>query len=470
MADTTKDLLRRSQAVKSPRNAEEVAPSRNPNPVPAIRKGEDATTGRPFSMLRLFGVMGGQIHKDNAKVEMDLITGFRKAMEDTGTMIQGGSRQSAYLIGARSFLPDDLAYHKATKELFDGCAGFQKAVDPDEMLWTARQMDAALIQKGYEPRFQKTAMSYLTDTIGGSLVAPPEMGEIIPLMRNQSAVDRAGARSVPLPPQGKWVAPRVTGPTTGYWIGENTAITESNPMTGQVEMMAKKLGVLVRVPNELFKYANASADAMLRTDIAKTLALGFDYACLYGTSGAQPKGLIYYDSTNEVLTYTASVTGSAGDTLQPQDGYKMSAAIEDRNFDLANWKWIMRPKFWGTIASFRASSGAVTTADQFGLFVQDLTRKLGDGAAPNWCGYPVVRSSQLPNNLVKGGSGATLTEIWGGCWNEFLMGLYGAVEFATAVQGDTTFAADQTLIRGILHADATPRYPGAFSRCTSLVF
>jgi HK97 family phage major capsid protein len=311
-------------------------------------------------------------------------------------------------------------------------------------------------------------MSYLTDTIGGTLVAPPEMGELIPLMRNQSALDRAGARMVPLPPQGKWVAPRITGPSTGYWIGENTAISESNPTTGQVEMMAKKLACLVRVPNELFKYANASADAMLRTDIAKTLSLGFDYAGFYGTSGAQPKGLKFYDSTNEVLSYTASTVGTDGNTLNPQDGYLMSSNIEDRNFDLSGWKWIMRPKMWGKIASFRSSSGAVTTADQLGLFVQDLTRKLGDGAPAQWTGYPVVRSSQITASLTKG-SGTGLTEIWGGVWNEFLMGLYGAVEFATATQGDTMFAADQTLIRGILHCDCVPRYPGAFARCSDLV-
>lgn len=459
------ELKRRTEAVRKPvGNANDLAPSH----VPAIRKGEDATTSRPFSMLRMFGAMAGKVPREQAKVELDLSGAFRKALEDTQSMIQSGDRSSFWQIGARDLLPHDIASHQATKELHYSMGQMQKSVDPDEVMWMAAKLDGALMEKGYDARFQKTAMSYLTDTTGGTLVAPPEMGEIIPLMRNQSAVDRAGARTIPLPPQGKWVAPRVTNPTTGYWIGENTAVTESNPTTGQAEMMAKKLAVMVRVPNELFKYASVSADALLRTDIAKTLALGFDYACLYGTSGAQPKGLKFYDSTNEVLTYTASVTGTDGDTLQPQDGYKMAAQIEDRNFDLAGWKWIMRPRFWGNIASFRASSGAVTTADQLGLFVQDLTRKLGDGAAPNWCGYPVVRSSQLPNNLTKG-SGTTLTEIWGGIWSEFLMGMYGAVEFAQSVQGDSEFTNDQTRIRGILHCDAVPRYAGAFAKCTSLI-
>lgn len=463
----TLDALRqRAQSASRPTNpGTNVAPST----APAVRKGEDPLTSRPFSMIRLFGVMGNQIPRDHAKIELDLMGGFKKALEDTGSIVQGGGGGSFYALGARALLPDTVAYHKATIELYESSSMLQKATDPDEMLWIGREIDRLMVEKGYEPRFQKTAMSYLTDTTGGTLVAPPEMGELIPLMRNQSALDRAGARMVPLPPQGKWVAPRITGPTTGYWIGENTAISESNPTTGQAEMMAKKLAVMCRLPNELFKYASASADAMIRQDISKTLALGFDYAGLYGTSGAQPKGLKFFDSTNEVLVHVAATVGNDGNTLNPQDGYLMSAAIEDRNFDLGGWKWIMRPKMWGKIASFRSSSGAVTTADQLGLFVQDLTRKLGDGAPAQWCGYPVVRSSQITNSLTKGSSGATLTEIWGGVWNELLMGMYGAVEFASSVQGDSEFTNDQTRIRGILHCDCVPRYPGAFSRCSDLI-
>ncbi len=465
MADV-KSLLRRADAATKP--SRESTDVTQPN-APAVRKGEDSLSSRPFSMLRLFGVLGGQIPRENAKTEMALTGNFKKALEETGNIIQGGGAGSVYTLGAKAYLPDTVAYHEATQALYEGASQVNKAADPDEITWIAKKLDDVLFSKGYAPQFQKTAMSYLTDTIGGSLVAPPEMGELIPLMRNQSAVDRAGARSVPLPPQGKWVAPRITGPTTGYWIGENTAISESNPTTGEAAMMAKKLAVMVRLPNELFKYASASADAMIRQDVSKTLALGFDYACLYGTSGAQPKGLKFYDSSNEVSAYTASSTGTDGDTLQPQDGYKMAANIEDRNFDLAGWKWIMRPKMWGKIASFRSSSGAVTTADQLGLFVQDLTRKLGDGAPAQWCGYPVVRSAQITNALTKGSSGATLTEIWGGIWNEFLMGMYGAVEFASSTQGDSEFTNDQTRIRGILHCDCVPRYPGAFSRCSDLI-
>lgn len=461
---TANDLVRRANAATKPISAASVVPDH----APAVRKGEDSMGSRPFSMLKMLGMIGGAVSRENAKVEVELLAGFRKALDETGSMIQGGSAGSSYYPGARTMLPYEAMEHKATKALIQASAAGMGGIDADEMMWEAKRIDNALLQKGYEPRFQKTAMSYLTDTIGGTLVAPAEMGELIPLMRNQSAVDRAGGRMVPLPPQGKWVAPRITSATTGYWIGENTSITESNPQTGQVELMAKKLGVLCRIPNELFKYASVSADAMLREDIAKTLALGFDYSILYGTSGAQPKGLIYYTGSNELLSYTASTVGSNGNILNPQDGYQMAAAIEDRNFRVdGSFKWIMRPKLWGAVASYRSSSGATTTADQFGLFVQDLTRIVGAKIETNFCGYEVIRSSQIRNTLTKGTS-SNLSEVFGGMWSECLMGMYGAVEFAANPLGEATFAQDQTLIRGILHADSAFRYPGAFVQCTSL--
>lgn len=463
MADTN-ELLKRAHAAKKPSDG---AAAVVPDHVPAVRKGENALTSRPFSFMKMIGLKSGALTQDEAKIEYDLIAGFKKALQDTGCVPEKAGGGSFFYPGSRPLLPHQVSGHRATNELLMSAGSSMEAADPDEMEWIGERVGGRF-HKSYEPQHIKTAMSYLTDLTGGALVAPPEMGEVIPLMRNQSAVDRAGARMIPLPPQGKWVAPRVASASTGYWLGENNAITQSNPTFGQVEMMAKKLAVLILVPNELFKYASPSADAILREDMAKTLALGYDYACLYGTSGAQPKGLVFYTGSDEVLDYTASTVGNDGNTLNPQDGYLMSAAIEDRNFDLSNWKWLMRPKMWGKIASFRSSSGAVTTADQLGLFVQDLTRTLGAGAGAQWTGYPVVRSAQIKGNLTKG-SGTGLTEIFGGCWNEFLMGMYGAIEFATATQGDTMFAQDQTMVRGILHADSVPRYSGAFAKCTSLI-
>lgn len=457
MADPKKIVeklkARREDGARPAVSADEVIPSTPP----AVRKGESALTSRPFSMLKAIGAMCNKVSPEKAKVENDLLIKFRKALDETGNLIQSGDHGSMWYPGSRSFLATEVATHAATQELVaSGNAGASVA-DPEELLWVA---------KNYAPQYMKTAMSYLTDTIGGSLVAPPEMGEIIPLMRNKSVLDRAGAKQVPLPANGKWVAPRITGASTGTWIGENTEIPESNPTTGEVTMMAKKNAVLIRVPNELFKFASAASDALFRDDIAKTLALNFDYAGLYGAgSGGQPKGVVNFTGTNELIDF-AGVTpapkgiGTNGNQLRPEDGYRMAGLIAGRNFDPSGFKWVLRPELAANINGYRAD--AVTTGDGAGTFVQAITRLIGANQSKDWCGYELTASAQVRQNQSKGSSGTVLTDLFGGVWSEFLMGMYGAVEFATATQGDVPFARDQTMIRGILHCDCVPRYPGAF--------
>ena len=456
MADLKKVLKEVQRGRDDERRPVTPAESVIPSSAPAIRKGEDSMTSRPFRFVKALGLIGGVVQRDEAKVEYDLVTRFKKALGDTQNLVQGATANGIFLPGDRSFLPDDARGHDATREIIAASAAGVAGFDPEEMVWFA---------KNYAPQYQKTAMSYLTDSTGGALVAPPEMGELIPLMRNKSALDRAGAKQVPLPAQGKWVAPRVTSASTAYAVTENTAITESNPTVGEVSMMAKKIAVIVRMPNELFKYASGAVDALLRDDIAKTLALAFDYECLYGAgSGGQTKGLVYYTGSNEVYDYAASTPapkgiGANGNTLRPEDGYNMAAIVEDRNFDANGFKWVLRPTLKGSINGYRAD--AVTAGDAAGPFAQAITRLVGTQQSKDWCGYDMVASAQVRNTVTKG-SASNLTELFGGVWSEFLMGMYGAVEFATNVFGEATFIADQTLIRGILHCDAVPKYPGAF--------
>jgi hypothetical protein len=138
----------------------------------------------------------------------------------------------------------------------------------------------------------------------------------------------------------------------------------------------------------------------------------------------------------------------------------MAGQVEDRNFDLERgFGWIMRPRLWATIAGVRGDT--ISAGDQAGPFVQSITRAISDGIGSNWCGYKVTRSSQVSASGAKGATSTGLTQCWGGVWSEFLMGMYGSVEFATA-QGETAFQSDQTLVRAILHCDCVPRYPGAF--------
>lgn len=427
-------------------------PQRPPVERVNIRTGEDSLTSRGFSLVKAMGMVTNRLTADECKVEVEGLRSFTKAVDETGCRATALSSGTMLMPLGMNFLPEQVVTHEAyrtfRKSWDAGVAGY----DPDEVAWLQRR----LVKSG--------GQSSLDDSIGGTLVAPPVQGELIDLVRPQEALIAAGATQVPLPPNGRIVYPAATSPTTAYWVGEKQTITDSEIGTGEVALMAKKLAVLVKVPNELFRFATVAADALIRKDASKSLALGLDNAALYGTGALQPKGLVSYTGTNELIDYAAITTpapagiGANGNTLQPQDGFRMAGLVEDRNFEFGGW--VMRPILWGGIASRRAA--AITANDEAGQFVQSQFREVGSGVTPTWCGYKVTRSAVIRNDQVKGSSGATLTEAWGGQWEHLMLGMYGAIEITTGATGDTQLATDQTHVRVLMLCDSAPRYRGAF--------
>ena len=434
-----------------------------PSGAPFVTTGPVGQDSRGFSLLKAVGAMRGFVPADQAKAELGACEKFEKALRDTHTEPHKREPGSIMLPLAMDHLPPETNDHEGARVMKSMFAAGMANYDPEEAAWTARR----IMKSAASGTVYKTAMSYLQDSIGGTLVAPPQMGELIELVRPKECLMAAGATSVPIPANGRITWPRATGPTSFYWVGENTATTESNPTTGQVAMQARKGGVLTRVPNELFRFASVAADAFIRNDAAKSIALGIDYAGLYGTGGAaQPKGLTLYTGANEVIDYAGSSPaptglGATGNDLKPEDAYYMIGLVEDRNFEFSGW--IMRPTLANSIAGFRADAAA--PSDKAGQFVQGMMRAISEKLpGDNWGGYKVTKSAVVKATDSKGGGTANLTDVLGGQWEHLMVGTFGAVEVASSVHGDSTFPQDQTLIRSLVFTDVVPRYEGAFVR------
>jgi HK97 family phage major capsid protein len=312
------------------------------------------------------------------------------------------------------------------------------------------------------------ALSWQDETAGGALVGPPIMGELIDLLRPNEVLIAAGARILAMPPNGRLTYPRQTGTTTAYWVSESQAFSETAPTTGDVNLQAKKLGLLVKIPNELFRFSSVSIEQFIREDIARTIALKLDKDLLEGIGSAtQPKGLINYAGIN---TYTSLGADTNGDTFQPNDVYRMIATVEQKN---ATFKaFIMRPLLYAAIANRRAD--AVSAGDQKGPYVFNLFREVGANMdverlkVGNLAGYPVHKSSQLAADRVKG-SGNNLVYVLGGDFSDLLIALSGAMEFMVSTQGDTPFVYDQTWFRSLLYVDSAPRREASFILCDKLL-
>jgi HK97 family phage major capsid protein len=438
------DVLKKTPASNQPTPAQVFG-------TPNIRTGEDPMSSRGYSFLKMLGVMSGIVSPENAKVEIGVAERLHNCLcRDAGSnAYEYGGRGNKFLAPlATSFLHDNFVpadFRREMKSLIH--AGVDRA-DFGEMKWMKTK---ELMNMGYD----KKALSWLNEFTGGSLVAPPEMGELIELLRNKEALVNAGARVVPLPPQGRMQFPRQTTASNTYWVGENSPISESVVGTGTITLQAKKLAVLIKAPNELIRFASPAAEALLRDDMTKSLALGLDLAGLEGTGGDNmPRGVINLQYITQI---NSSVPGINGDAFSAKDIYRFIAAVEESNAEFE--AFIMRPKSLYRWYQLRAD--AVAQGDQQGPFVFNLIREAGADTPATLAGYPVVKSTQISQVRSKG-TANNLTYIVGGMWSDFLIGMFGAIEFAATTQGDTSFANDQTWVRGILSADCAARHDAAF--------
>src|SRR5262249_34307006 len=232
-------------------------------------------------------------------------------------------------------------------------------------------------------------------TAGGTLVQFPVLGELIGLQRNMEVFANAGCQEIALPPNGRIQFPKLTGGSTAYWVGEAASITESTPATGNLDLQAKKLGVFVKINNELLRFASPSAEGLVRLDMARVAALKADLAMLEGTGGTQIKGLITY---NDITAHTASSPGGNGDTFQPE-------AVSLREGRLpgavaAPTAWVFRKIFSSILMNRRAA--AASAGDKAGPFL--FFRERASAAEPppmELYGTKVVRSAQVSNTRVK---------------------------------------------------------------------
>jgi HK97 family phage major capsid protein len=291
---------------------------------------------------------------------------------------------------------------------------------------------------------------------------------LIDVYRNNLALDAAGCRHIGLPPSGRMTWPRQTTAATAYWVGESTAITDSTQGTGDLNLTAKKLATLTKIPNELFRFSTPSVEQFVREDLMKVMAIEADKTFLESPgSSLRPKGIISYAG---ITSHTASVTAADGDTFQPEDVGLMIGKVEEKNASFKSW--IMRPLMYTAIANRRAGSGFASN-DGKGMFLFNMLREVKDPmdrarGTGTLEGYTVAKSTNVSNARTKG-SGVNLSYILGGDFSNVIIAGAGVMEFVVAKQGDTMIANDQTWIRAIHLTDSVIAREAGLILCDQLL-
>jgi len=418
--------------------------------VPWATSGPVGQDSAGYSVLKAAAYALGFVGPDQAKEEIHTHHQLRDLYAGYGFLPHHGA-QSFLVPLASAHLPVfEPQGHRLQNELHQKMTAQAGRFDPDEADWIARRQGS---------RFK--ALGTVNDSAGGSLVSLPMLGELIDLQRNLEAFARAGAQEIALPPNGRVQFPRLSGGSTAYWVGEGNPITESQPATGNLDLQGKKLGVLVKINNELLRFASPSAEGLVRFDMARSAALKADQAMLDGTGGLQIKGLTAYSG---ITTHTAGAPDTDGDTFEPEDVAKMEAKLPDA-VD-APTAWMMRKGMFAALMNRRGD--AIEAADTKGAFLFRNAQSLSSAPPAELYGTRVVRSAQISNSRTKGG-GTNLTYVLLGYFPDWIVARMGVMEFLASGHGDTALQNDMTYLRGIQHIDAGPRNPASFVLCDKLV-
>ncbi len=185
---------------------------------------------------------------------------------------------------------------------------------------------------------KKRAASTNDDSNLGYFVPNEVLPGFIELLTAESVVNQMGATVLSNLSGVPVEIPKQTGGATAYWVEENASITDSDLSAGQLALTPKAVAAMVKMSNRLLRLSNPSVEAMVRSDIARVIALAIDLAALRGTGVAgQPIGIANTANINTVEI------GANGGAPNFDHLYDMQYELQKDNAYRGNLGYIFHP-------------------------------------------------------------------------------------------------------------------------------
>jgi HK97 family phage major capsid protein len=223
-------------------------------------------------------------------------------------------------------------------------------------------------------------------------------GALVPDVLEQAIIDLRESYGVlrqlvtPFPMASDLVTlPRRAGGVTATFTAENAALTESDPTFNNVQLTAKKLGVLTRMSTEIAEDAIISIADWVAQEFAYAFALKEDQCVFLGD------GTATYGNIRGLATLTIDAAYTAG-AVDATTGTDTMAEIDAE--DLANLMGAL-PQYAHPTAKFMCSRYAYDLVFSRlavaggGNTIQTLQ---GGPLQFSWLGYPVAISQVLPGS------------------------------------------------------------------------
>lgn len=234
----------------------------------------------------------------------------------------------------------------------------------------------------------------------------------IELLRNQMVMIQAGMRQI-MNVEGRFAIPRQTQASTGYWLGESGTPTGSNQVLDQVIFTPKTVGAYTDISRRNFELSNSDdLEGFVKQDLTAVIARAVDLAALNGSGASnQPLGILQ----NAGITATGTVSGGTNGAAPTWGNLvKLYTTVKQANAaDLGEFTYVSNAQVEGTLA---------TTAKIGSTYPVYL---LEDGKVYN---KRFLTSQQVPSTLTKGSSGAVLSALVGGVFNQLIAAYWSGVD------------------------------------------
>ena len=263
-----------------------------------------------------------------------------------------------------------------------------------------------------------------TNNAGGFLVGTDHDGaSFIDALRAAMVTTRLGAR-VMSNLQGNVAIPKLATGTSTYWVAEDGAPTEGQPVFASVSLSPKNLASFVQISRNLLVQSDPSVESVIRDDITKSIAVAIDAAALAGTgSSNQPTGIL-------ATTGIGSVSFSSSGAPTFAEIVSIESAISADNAMGQNMAFVTTPALAGTLKTTTKDSGS-------GRFVSEDNSIMGYSVNPT--------SSMTANTILLGD------------FSQLMIAQFGAIEVITernAQTGQLTLGLHAMVDIGVRHAES----------------
>ena len=294
---------------------------------------------------------------------------------------------------------------------------------------------------------------------GGGVFAPDEFSaDFIEFLRPMLALVKAGVREIPMSGQ-TLTRGRQSAASSATWLGENAAITYSQPAFDSPQLSLKKVAILAAISNDLIRDQAVSSEVVVRDDLVKVALLAIDLSGIRG-AGTQftPKGIRNaIPSTNVHGSQAAAGTPSLQNAAYDFE-VQLTGLLNGLNVPMNKRVSLLHPRTLAGLRQLRDGVGRFPIAEEI-----DRSGTI--------FGLKFFPTTQIPINLSGGGSGTSVeSEIYGGEAPETEMGIgmQPTIEVSREASfldangaQQNAFANDQTVIRMIARLDWILRH--AFS-------